>query len=310
MALDILKNHFGDSMQFNKEDFFLARMDEGKQIYAILNAAANPEIPRKLWWLNAEYVSLYKGDPEEKYVDIAPYIVSFSINGEKHEALMEWIFKECWGRENAVFFESNSDIHTLLRHFQRFTIVIDESGKGMFFRFYDLRILRAYLPLCSASESQYVFGSHISCFFMEDEDGFELLTFLPKERLREDEIALPKMLTIRKEQIDFFKEKMPRKFAKRVLNHLMDVFPDQCEPLGESKISEIIWQGIDKANGYHLSTERDIARYIDLMILLGRDFDMALPWANNILTDKNIKKSTVKLDELFDYMKLREKNNA
>ena len=60
-------------------DFFSSMIDGGRQVYAILNAASNPEIPKKLWWLDAEHVSLYKGEPEEKYTDVTPYIVNLSI---------------------------------------------------------------------------------------------------------------------------------------------------------------------------------------------------------------------------------------
>jgi hypothetical protein len=56
-------------------------------------------------------------------------------------------------------------LRTLLR-------VRDEAGRTLLFRFYDPRVLRAYLPTCTATEWQSVFGPvhQLICSADEDEE--------------------------------------------------------------------------------------------------------------------------------------------
>jgi hypothetical protein len=54
--------------------------------------------------------------------------------------------------------------------------VRDERGNRLVFRYYDPRVLRVYLPTCTASELRRVFGP-IECFWMESGDPEELFKF-------------------------------------------------------------------------------------------------------------------------------------
>jgi hypothetical protein len=94
---------------------------------------------------------------------------------------------------------------------------------------------------------------------------------------------------VRKEQMDAFGELMRKGFEDRMVVHLNEVLPSRSAELGEEKLREEIRFGMESAASYEIVTERDVARYIDLMFLLGRDFDAspATPWARPILTDKS-----------------------
>ena len=50
----------------------------------------------------------------------------------------------------------------------------DESGHPMFFRFYDPRVLRTYLPTCTVAELRLIFGP-VEAFLLEGEEDDELL---------------------------------------------------------------------------------------------------------------------------------------
>ena len=52
----------------------------------------------------------------------------------------------------------------------------DEAGRKLVFRYYDPRVLRAYLPTCFADELKTVYGG-IECFYTESEDPNQLLEF-------------------------------------------------------------------------------------------------------------------------------------
>ncbi|KPA16243.1 hypothetical protein MHK_003551 [Candidatus Magnetomorum sp. HK-1] len=53
------------------------QLSSGKQLYAILDAAKKPEAAWKPYEFFTEWVSLYKGEPEEVLADVAPYLVLF-----------------------------------------------------------------------------------------------------------------------------------------------------------------------------------------------------------------------------------------
>jgi hypothetical protein len=113
------------------------------------------------------------------------------------------------------------------------------------------------------------------------------------------------MLTIRKEQMAVFEAAEMNKFVEHMLVHLNKVFPNQCQALGEAKMRETIQHGIKRAAAYGITAERDVCKYIDLMIVFGRDFDVApeCAWAGEILNDKGLRNPTKKMDRLFEAAK-------
>jgi hypothetical protein len=55
-------------------------------------------------------------------------------------------------------------------------MVYDPDNKLIYFRYYDPRVLRVYLPTCNAEEIKIVFGP-IGSYITEDENSSELLRF-------------------------------------------------------------------------------------------------------------------------------------
>ena len=93
------------------------------------------------------------------------------------------------------------------------------------------------------------------------------------------------MLTIRKRQMAVFAQVEIRKFVDRMVVHLHKFFPKQCEAMGEPQLWETIGYGIKRAAAYGIMAERDVNKYIDLMVVFGPDFDTdkRFPWAGEIL---------------------------
>lgn len=118
------------------------------------------------------------------------------------------------------------------------------------------------------------------------------------------------MLTIRKEQMAVFGPLGKKAFEDRMLTHLKKVFPEQSESLGEPKLREIIQYGTQRAAAYRIITERDVCKYIDLMIFYGRDFDKdaKLPWAQSILQNQAIRNPSSKIERLYKAAKKQENN--
>ena len=95
-------------------------------------------------------------------------------------------------------------------------------------------------------------------------------------------------MIIRKEQSDAFRQQMTQSFEDRVAVHLRATQPDATQHLDEHALRADIRAGMTRAAQYSIETERDVARFIDLMFRVRRDFDTSpeTPWARPILLDK------------------------
>jgi hypothetical protein len=93
------------------------------------------------------------------------------------------------------------------------------------------------------------------------------------------------MLTIRREQFALFSQQEVRKFEDWMVLHLKKFFPGQCETAGDQQIRDLIQHGIRRAARYGITAKKDVAKYVDLMIVLGRNFDsdQQSQWATDIL---------------------------
>lgn len=147
---------------------------DGGQLFAILDAARTDEVLAKLAKAEVQYESLFRGREEEPLFEVSPFLV---VCKEETE-LFKWLTTEGWGQSVGIFLTSSDSFKNLFTHFQRFLMVKEEGGDEMYFRFYDPRVLRVYLPTCTAQELNLFFGN-VSRFMMESEDGKSILSFVP-----------------------------------------------------------------------------------------------------------------------------------
>jgi len=259
---------------------------EGEPLFAVLDSARDPRVLKLLEQSEEEYESLYEGPEGEQLAAVAPYLVRLSWDS----ALLQPLVHGGWGRNWGVFLTSTLPFMETRRHLRKFLKVQDEKmRKRMYFRFYDPRVLRVFLPSCSP-EQRMEFGGPLGTFLLEDEKG-KLLRFKvgspggarPVERPAN--AAVPLFFRMRKEQMEAFAEASRRDFENRMVIHLRNVLPGECEPLGEKELRETIRYGLRRTGTYRISQESDVCLYLHLMLVLGRDFDNdeRLPWAGLIL---------------------------
>ncbi len=115
--------------------------------------------------LEPEHASLYKGRSEEVLVDFAPYL--FRLDAAA--TFSQWLLAEGWGQAWGIFCCTTAPLADVHRHLRRFLLVGLEGDKPIYFRFYDPRVLRAFLPTCDARQLHSFFGP-IDYFWLEDED--------------------------------------------------------------------------------------------------------------------------------------------
>lgn len=96
------------------------------------------------------------------------------------------------------------------------------------------------------------------------------------------------MFTIRTEQLAAFDRADTPEFAGHMEGHLREAFPKHSDFLGNEGLSQVIRYGVEQGRALGFSTCSPVGLFIDLTLLLGRDFhqDPQLGWARYILEDR------------------------
>jgi len=139
-------------------------------LYAIVDSARNDEIFKYFLTDTISYRSLFQGKMDVKFFGVSGFLVEC----RKDSIIFNWLTTKAWGDSCSVFFISKSHFEEVFRHLQKFNRVYLEDDDVVYFRFYDPRVLRLYLPSCNNKEIRTFFGE-IESFFMESENP-EILT--------------------------------------------------------------------------------------------------------------------------------------
>jgi len=132
----------------------LRKFASENHLYAILDACDTPAVPLKVNEMGeANAVSLYRGEAEEDYWAIAPYLVRVD------PSFLDWIGNTLWEEHWGIFAVVEADLQTLRTHFRKFLTVQMPDGEKVYFRFYDPRVLPQFLRSCNDAELGEFFGS-------------------------------------------------------------------------------------------------------------------------------------------------------
>jgi hypothetical protein len=152
---------------------FLFR-EEGASVYAVLDGGSIPDLLDKLYGeQRPEFECLYTGEIKPDLAEVAPYLVRLEPKSE----FTRWVMAEGWGKHWGVFVVAPVDFRAMRHHLRHFLIVHGADGKAFYFRFYDPRVLRTYLPSCNTGELAEFFGP-VKTWAMEGENPATLLRFL------------------------------------------------------------------------------------------------------------------------------------
>ncbi len=156
------------------------------QAYVILDGASVPDLLDRLDRDRPAYECLYRGELAPDLAEVAPYLVKL----ERGSEFAEWVIAHGWGMHWGIFVVTTADLRQLRQHFRRFLTVHDSDGKPLYFRCYDPRVLRAFLPTCTAEELADLFGP-VTAFVMEgDEPEVRLRFRLAEGSLARDEAQM------------------------------------------------------------------------------------------------------------------------
>jgi len=153
----------------------------GGQLYMLLDTARDPRVYARLIELGdaVRARSLYQGDIGESLAHVSPYLLSLQDDKPESRWFAEAGFGQSWG----LFITTPIGFDELRRHLRKFNVVYREDRVPLVFRFYDPRVLRQFLPTCTADELHRFFGP-VESFLTETEAADALVRFT----LRGDEL--------------------------------------------------------------------------------------------------------------------------
>jgi hypothetical protein len=161
--------------------------ESGGQVYGILDGASIPNLLPLLTQHAIVNVCLFRGELDPGLAATAPYLVHLPPAA----AFTELLLQQGWGGHWGILAVSKAELRLLRMHFRKFITVWDPAGKPLYFRYYDPRVLRVYLPTCNGDELRAVFGP-VSAYLAEGETPNTLLRFtLAGETLGREALTLP-----------------------------------------------------------------------------------------------------------------------
>jgi hypothetical protein len=142
---------------------------DGPQVHMLLDGARDPAISQLVRGGNLEYECLFTGDLSARLQTAAPYLVHLEAASPLTHTLLERSWNQDWG-----IFTIGPHYTTITQqriHFKKLLRVQDETGKEMAFRFYDPRVLRVFLPICTGEQLELVFGPLLAIVAQSEDPG-------------------------------------------------------------------------------------------------------------------------------------------
>jgi len=104
------------------------------------------------------------------------------------------------------------------------------------------------------------------------------------------------MLRIRQVQMEVLAAHARRVFEDRLIRQLRRHYPQALNfpsfdtGPGDAPLRALVRSGIERARRYGVTSERDVARFVELLIRMGTDFDQrpSLRWARSMLEDSSL----------------------
>lgn len=136
--------------------------------WALLDLARDGAIQAALLQSRLEFLCLYSGPLPRALETVAPHMVELPPGHRLADRLLGDGAGRSWG-----VFVRTADPVNLRHHLRKFLKVRSEAGRTLLFRYYDPRVLRAWLPTCRTDELRQFFGP-VSAWLSETADGSNL----------------------------------------------------------------------------------------------------------------------------------------
>ncbi len=147
--------------------------NQQEPLFAVFDSARDEAILDCLLTSEERYETLFEGGAGRELFDYSPFLVSFTDRSQ----LLKFLVRKAWGQSWGVYLACSRPFDEVRAHCRQRLMVEISGGKSAYFRFYDPRVLRSFLPTCDSDQRLELFGP-ISYFLMESEKPAVFLRFL------------------------------------------------------------------------------------------------------------------------------------
>lgn len=108
------------------------------------------------------------------------------------------------------------------------------------------------------------------------------------------------MIKVTRQQVNEFGEAHVHSFTERMVAHLGERFPLHTAIIGPDRVLRVIQEGITSAVFHGIVNERDVCRFVELMLSLGAGLETAaeVDWMNDLFVDANATNFAARLARL------------
>ena len=181
---DIKTIPFSDFPSFIREK----ALEKETNVFCIIDGASDEKIFPMLKSSDWDYACLYRKGVHyegermtDAFAATAPYLITL----DPRKLTVEKFSMDRIGKHQVIFLESGASKEEVAKHCSSMLKAMDEDGKVFGFRYYDPRVLRVYLPTCTAEEL-FIFFGEIDTIWVEGE-GKDMLEFVREIEASEEE---------------------------------------------------------------------------------------------------------------------------
>ena len=126
---------------------------EAERFYVVLDPAGSSAILAgvlKLGPLRAR--CLFEGNAQREQWSVAPYLLELDPD------VIRWLAGEIWQEPWGIVVSTQAPMDDVYEHLGSLLFVEDEAGNPLFFRYYDPRVLKPFVEICTDQELRELMG--------------------------------------------------------------------------------------------------------------------------------------------------------
>lgn len=246
--------------------------------FLVLDAAREKDVLSEVRQSGLPHRSLYRGNTAVRLRRVAPYLVDISA-ADAGLALLQRAWGRAWG---IVIQAADSCFDAMHAHLRRFLMVDHIDGRRVYFRYYDPRVMAAFLPSCNDEQHAALFALPTR-FIVESDDGESAITFTRDGN--PPDVRRP--LCIEPPQIRALTQSTEQVFESRVATFLQQQFDDALES-SRAQLRAFAREQITRGRAFGLRREQHLVTYVVAAWMLGADFADERPAAGATLRSPNL----------------------
>ncbi|CAM2064451.1 DUF4123 domain-containing protein [Sulfidibacter corallicola] len=265
---------------------------EAGRLYAVLDCCQAPHVYQYIQQRRGEKRCLLGNKNEVGLWAHSPWLVPADTD------LVTWVRSNLWQEPWGIFLASEQPFAVVFKQLFSSGVVRSTEGRKMYFRYWDPRVLPAFLHAADIHELKWFLADHIGVAVGYAK--WDLRLYQPVDLVRNAKGTAKRLFgsfTIRQRHHDAFHMADDALFLETVILHVRESH-EETSLLSSETLADMVEEGIEKAREEGFTTVADILTFVDFQFAFAPNFHEH-PRVRRILDDPSIHQEH-KLDEVLD----------